>query len=529
MSLRAQSPEEVARKLCDRYIRESNFELTTQPLDPIQKGILVMYPSGGTSFELETILTISDLGGSSVAFAASPGELKVWQDFDKVFDGTTSTRVTPKELGTDKFESEFSVLLPPFPGDYPFRIHYTPTEGNGAIFIWPIDENGLVRKEISFRSDWDFSENYTYRFTTDLTDELNKDWIYPEEVEGLQHKSPQGMNGWQYHTGITLDAMWKLSSHFENLDYTDFIKKHLDFFVESIEKVKESSNQQPVLDVPLAGYFRYSQLDDFGPQTLPFMRFPNEESYKSFVSKARTRILYKTTRLQDGTFARLSPDSLTIWAEDLYMGVVLLSELYQSTNSAKYLDLAIQQAILFDKKLTDRRSGLYWHGYNDSLKEPVGSLFGLANGWALLAKMELLRTLPQNHRDGKGVMQLFREHAAVIREFQSVNGRWNSLPETEESELETSSTAMFITAFAEGVVNNWLDNKEDYRRSAISGWLALLEQIDEEGNLSGVVVEAPILESDEAYKNLSLQKNGPHGLGVMLQACMAIDRLNDQE
>ncbi len=521
----SQSPRELVEKICARVQADSNFEIEEKPVESIQKDVLVMYLDGGQAYEIETIMTVNELGRRFAAFAAAPGKIKVWLDNQLVFEGESRTATVPSSISDNQFRYEFNALLPAFPGDYSFRIHYRPKNENGTIFLWLIDEYDRVQTNVDFRSDWSFMEPHPYRFSTDLGDNPDKEWRFPPEVSGLQHQSPLDLNDWKYYNGQMLDAMWRASNYF-GLDYTNYVTDHLNFFVTTIEKIDRSRTSLPVLDVPLSSYFRYTLLTDYGPQSIPFFHYPDNQSYQSFTSKALSRILYRTTRTANGTFARSTPDSLTIWAEDMYMGIVMLSRAYQVTGSRKYLDEAIKQVTLIDRKLRDQRTGLYWHGYSEPRKERVGTLLARANGLALVGKLELLLAMGEDHPDWAGVMQLFRTQASSVRDYQSEEGRWRQVMDLDSSFLETSASAMFVRAFAEGINNKWLDNREEYRRAAISGWLAITQQIDETGNIDGIVAETPILESDDQYNSQELIQNDPRGIGPVINAAIAIDKLN---
>jgi rhamnogalacturonyl hydrolase YesR len=254
--------------------------------------------------------------------------------------------------------------------------------------------------------------------------------------------------------------------------------------------------------------------------------FGKSEKHSEFVSKALNRMLYKSIRLSDGAFARYTPDSLSLWTEDLYFATILLVRAYEETNSRKYLQEAIKQAIIYNERLKDRKTRIFWHGYFAENAEQSTSKWGRANGWFAMANVELLKVLPLDHPDRESILRIFRLHASSLRDFQSLDGRWHQILDNDTTYLETSASAMFVTAFAEGVRNDWLFNKAEFRKAAISGWLAIDSQIDEAGNVKGISPEAPILYSDEEYENLAPVLNHPAGLGAILYACIAIDKLN---
>lgn len=522
--LQAQSPEEIVKKVGENFIQRSSFELTEKPLPDIQQGILVMRPTRMDALDVETIVSVNEFGRRYLNIAANPGRIKVWRDDEVVFDGRSTTKGTPKVLDAGLYQEEFKYLLPGFPGDYQIRIEYYPEGATTAIFLWITDENGSMQYSHTFRSDWDFVDTYLYKFKS-RTSESELDWEFPTTSMGLQFDSPLGMNDWEYTTGMMLDAMWKASDQFASIDFKEFVEDHMDFFLENIDKVLKEKESSGAIQSPFYRYFRYQQLDDFGPQTVPFFHLPENDTRKRFISKGLNRILYRAIRLNDGAFARVTPDSLSLWSEDLYMGTVLLCRAFGKNKSQKYLQEAIKQTILYNQKLKDRKTRLYAHGFFAENVQQSSTKWARANALVILANVELLRVIPESHPERESILRIYRSHASSLRDMQSLDGRWYQVLNSDSSYLETSASAMIVAAFAEGLKNDWMFNKAEFRQSVLRGWIAITEQIDEKGNVNGISPHTPILYSDKSYAALEPVQNHPAGLAAILYAAMAIDQL----
>lgn len=524
-NLLAQSPEEIAQKICENYISSSSFEITESPVDPIQEGILVTYLEEGRAYEIETIITTTQMGRWFMAFAANPGQITVWMDEQLAYRGEVNTQGVPQALSDEIYQYEFKTLVPAFQGDYKLTIQYQPAGKSNTLFMWLIDEQNRVQSSIDFRSDFNFMEPYPFRYRVVNSTGNFSDWQYPKEATARQHSSALDMNDWQAHTGMMLDAMWNASDVFSLINAQDYVKNHLDFFVNELQTSPDQNQSVPMIRGSFFRYQRYNQLDDFGPQSVPFLHPEENENYRKFVSKGLNRIMYKTTRLPEGAFARIAPDSLTIKADDLYYGTVLLCRAYVKNKSRKHLREAIKQVILYDHWLKDPLNGLYWHAYFTGLDERSSSKWARANGLALLAKTELLKAMPVDHPERESILKIYRDHAAAIRTFQDLEGGWHQLIDKEDTFIETSATAMFVQAFADGVTNKWVFNKDEFQRSAIAGWEALKKMIDEDGNVDGICEETPILYSDSEYQNRQVIINNPFGLATVLNACIAVHKL----
>lgn len=525
--VQSQSPESVALKLCKNFDERSNFTLSERVTNGIQQGILVIYLPPVKEWQtIETVVTISKLGGNYLNVSANPGEIQVWRDDELLIEGETATASAPLNVGENYFREEYREALPPFQGDYKIRIIYKPQTAKSTVFLWVTDESQKVQQNLSFRSNWDYTEPHLYRFQNGVVDNTDGGWKYPSEVLSAQFSNDEAINDWTAANGLMLEAMWAASLHFEQVDSKSFVEKHLNFFVEEISNLESASVS--VIEPPFYQHFRYQGLEDFGLQTVPFFNSPSNEAYKSFTSKGSNRVLYKSIRSPDGLLTRQVPDSLTVWADDLYFATALLCKAYATNKSRKYLEEAVKQVILFDSKLKDRYSRLYWHGYSLTKKEHSSSKFARANGLTILAKAELLNVLPETHPEREAILKMFRDQAEAIKTFQSLDGRWHQVLDNKEAYLETSATAMFVTAFAEGITNNWLYNKEQFKKSVISGWLSITSQVDEKGNLAGISPEIGILDSDQEYADAEPKTNQLIGLGAVLQAAIAMDKLNKQ-
>ncbi|MEQ9403730.1 MAG: glycoside hydrolase family 88 protein [Cyclobacteriaceae bacterium] len=520
----AQSPAEIARKISEKYQKESVLEFREKPIDAVQKGILVMNPQlkSRETIEIETMITIHSIDRRFIALSASPGEIKLWFNDQLIFEGITALNGIPVATSEEQYQSEYSDLLSSFPGDYAIRIQYTPSSENHLIYLWMKDEDGRTELSTDFRSDWDSFDIYPYRFRSSGSDE----WSYPQPVMAMLHESPENMNDWKYSTGMALDAIWSSAQHFQYPAYKKFVRDHLDFFVDSFAEISEKQSSNGVLEPPFFRYFRYQQPEDYGPQLMPFLYFSENDNHKKMVSKGLNQIMYKASRLPDGMLVRDISEDADIKAEDLYMGISLLCRAYRAYGSRRYLEEAIKQVILYNNKLREKYTGLYRHGISQGVNaEKKAVKWSRANGLAMMAHVELMRAMPKNHPEREALARIFQKHAESVREQQSPEGLWHQVLDDESTYLETSASAMFIYAFAEGITNGWLYNKEEFKRSAISGWLAVTKRVDEAGNVTGITPESPVLETVNDYNQLEAKTNDPTGMSAVLYAAVAMHKL----
>src|SRR5690606_27417831 len=271
---------------------------------------------------------------------------------------------------------------------------------------------------------------------------------------------------WRYFTGTFLDAMFRVQDAFPNQDYSEYLNEHLNFFLANRDVIAAERNRLNLRESAYGHYFRYRLLDDVGMQAVPYLEryrrsltgeMEAHPDDSSLVGAIVDHIENHSDRLPDGTFARLTPDSMTVWADDLFMGSVILSRSSSVFGRPELIDVVANQIILFDQHLKDQESGLYWHGWFNTTQTPSSSKWARANGWTMIAKMFALEVMTDDHPKRDEVLRIFIDHATALKNVQSADGRYHQILDNPDTYLETSATAMFTAAFATGVHNGWLD------------------------------------------------------------------------
>ncbi len=169
-----------------------------------------------------------------------------------------------------------------------------------------------------------------------------------------------------------------------------------------------------------------------------------------------------------------------LWIDDMYMITIVQAQAYKVTGDPKYIDRAANEMVLYLDEL-QRPNGLFYHAPD------VPFYWGRGNGWMAAGVTELLRYLPEDHKDRPRIMQGYRKMMESLKTYQQSNGMWNQLIDDPDCWAETSGSAMFTYAFITGVKQGWLD-AEVYAPAARKAWMALVEYVDEKGAVSEVCV-----------------------------------------
>jgi rhamnogalacturonyl hydrolase YesR len=228
-------------------------------------------------------------------------------------------------------------------------------------------------------------------------------------------------------------------------------------------------------------------------------------------------VFTKEYRFKDGTIGRNRPLSNTLWLDDLYMYVPAVAEMGKLTGDKKYFDDCVKQVLDYSKRMFNKQTGLFMHGWVESMEVHPEFRWGRANGWALLAMSDLLDVLPDNHPGRAAVLQQFRAHAKGLANYQSGSGFWHQLLDREDSYLETSATAIYSYCIAHACNKGWLDVKA-YGPMSILAWNAVSTKINDKGQVEGTCVGTGMAFDPAFYYHRQVSVFAAHGYGPSILA-----------
>ena len=242
-----------------------------------------------------------------------------------------------------------------------------------------------------------------------------------------------------------------------------------------------------------------------------------DEDLNPIINNYADYIHNKQFRLDDGTLARNRPQPNTIWLDDLFMSVPALARMGSLTEDAKYFDDAVKQVIQFSERMFNNEKGLYMHGWVQEMEDHPEFYWARANGWALMAKVELLDVLPKEHPGYNIVMELLKKHIKGLSSYQSGQGFWHQLLDKTDSYLETSATAIYTYSMAKAINEGWID-KKSYGPMVLLAWNAVSTKINTKGQVEGTCVGTGMAFDPAFYYYRPVNVYAAHGYGPALLA-----------
>ena len=370
-------------------------------------------------------------------------------------------------------------------------------------------------------------EENTRGFIDNVTGELLND------VSGIEPGRDLRLSGKYsavyYPNGVINMAMKDMGELLKEQKYIDYALENIEFIFSSAPYFEELVTEENHWELPFASIFKIYYLDDCGAMGASIIDAYQENQdgdYLAYIEKTADFISYKQFRLKDGTLVRNTPVEFSLWADDLYMSVPFLARMGALTGEKKYFDDAAKQVIQFTNYLWDEQTKLYYHCWHSDEGEPGVAHWGRANGWVMMAQVELLKLLPLDHPQRAQLLEIFRRQIRGVARYQAKSGLWHQLLDRTDSYEEISCTAMFTCGIAYAVNEGILP--ERYMTVAQQGWKGILSKTDSDYQSSAVnnICIGTGIQSDVNHYYTRPTRANEVGLGAVISAGVEIVRYN---
>ncbi|UCS94990.1 glycoside hydrolase family 88 protein [Echinicola marina] len=336
---------------------------------------------------------------------------------------------------------------------------------------------------------------------------------------------------WSYPQGLMLHAFEELWKKTDNNTYYNYIQAYADKLIEEDGQIKTYKYETYNIDMINSGKLLFNLYAKTG-----------DERYKKAIGILRGQLKYQPKTSEGGFWHKLRYTN-QMWLDGAYMGTPFLMQYAKEFNQPKDFDEAVLQLELMEKHLRDPKTGLLYHGWDESRFQAWAdpetgrspNVWGRAMGWYAMAVVDALDFLPEEHYGKvvlKGILQ--RLASAVSRYQDKESGLWYQVVDQgarEGNYLEASVSSMFVYALAKGVNEGHLDKV--YWKTAEKGFEGIISELievkdDGELNLTQVCAVAglggkPYRDgSYEYYVNEKIRTNDPKGVGPFILAAMEL-------
>jgi rhamnogalacturonyl hydrolase YesR len=325
-----------------------------------------------------------------------------------------------------------------------------------------------------------------------------------------------------YTMGVTHSGMLRAGEATGDPRFPEYTRRQLQFIADRLPYFREVVAKGARPDKGTFGaILRTSSLDDSGSMCAALVKARRAgigPDLMAVIDHWSDYIAHRQFRLPDGTLARQRPQPESLWADDLYMSVPALAQMGALTGDRAWFDDAVRQVLQFRGYLWEPQAGLYAHGRH--MNQPLNPEFywARANGWAMLASVELLDVLPADHPGREAVLEGLRAHIRSIAKLQSgTSGLWHQMLDKTDSYLETSASAIFVYCLARAIDRGWI-SPVSYGSVAQAGWIGVATRVNAKGQVEGTCVGTTLAADHLYYYNRPTSVYATHGYGPVLLA-----------
>ncbi len=340
---------------------------------------------------------------------------------------------------------------------------------------------------------------------------------------------------WNYEQGLMLESFYQMYVHTGDKRYTEYLKKNLDNYI----------RQDGSINTYKLTEFNIDNITPGVPVLRAFDLF-KEIKYRIAADTLR-RQLALHPRTSEGGFWHKKVYPNQMWLDGLYMGETFYA-LYSRTfsDTAAFNDIA-NQFLLIEKHLKDPKTGLYYHGWDESKQmgwadKETGcspNFWGRSMGWYAMALVDVLDNFPAQHPKRKQLEKLFKDYMeAVLRIREPKTMLWYQVLDRAGSAgnyPEASASSMFVYAMAKGVNKGYLP--KEFRVAATESYNAIFKQlvtVDEQGivslhdvvRVSGLGGNPYRDGSYEYYISEPKRTNDFKGYGPLMLAAIEMEKLS---
>ena len=353
---------------------------------------------------------------------------------------------------------------------------------------------------------------------------------YPDSLGLAQNKAAR----WGYEQGLMLLAIEQVAQRTGLPRYHDYVVRTLDYSLPG--------------DGTILGYKAEDyNLDNIntGRVLLALGRAPGP---RQTVYRQAAQLLHqqltKQPHTSEGGYWHKKKYTSQMWLDGLYMAEPFAAEYSQVFQEPAGFDHVAQQFALVEKHLVDPKTGLLYHGWDESHAQQWAnpstgqspSFWSRGMGWYAMALVDMLDYFPKNHPQRAQLVKYLQRLAPVLARYQDAKtGCWFQVTDQGQragNYVEASGSCMFVYALAKGVRLGCLDKK--YAAVAKQGYAGILQQFvqtEPDGSLAltgtvsvGGLGGSPYRDgSYEYYLSEPLKKNDFKGVGPFIMASLEME------
>jgi rhamnogalacturonyl hydrolase YesR len=353
---------------------------------------------------------------------------------------------------------------------------------------------------------------------------------YPDSLGLLQNKAAR----WGYEQGLLLLAVERVAQRTQQPAYHRYVVRTLDYSLPGDGTIIGYKPADYNLDNINTGRVLLALAQQPGPRQAVYRQ----------AAQLLHQQLAQQPRTSEGGYWHKKKYTHQMWLDGLYMAEPFAAEYSQVFQEPAGFEHVVQQFALVEKHLVDPKTGLLYHGWDESRTEKWANqttgqspnFWSRGIGWYAMALVDALDYFPENHPQRAQLIRYVQRLAPVLAKYQDAKtGAWFQVTDQGQragNYVEASGSCMFVYALAKGVRLGYLPKK--YAAVAQQGYAGILREFiqkepDGSPDLAGTVSVgglggSPYRDGSYAYYlSEPLKKNDFKGVGPFILASLEME------
>ncbi|MEF2243657.1 beta-galactosidase BglB [Paenibacillus sp. IITD108] len=210
-----------------------------------------------------------------------------------------------------------------------------------------------------------------------------------------------------------------------------------------------------------------------------------------------------------------------ILIDTLFMTVMFLAKAGIYFEKPGYVEEAKRQYLLHIKYLYNKKSGLFYHGWDYNGKHNYGAVhWGRGNAWYTCGAVDFLDTAAMEPGLKEYLLDTLRCQVLALVELQHESGLWHTVLDDPSSYLEASASAAIGYGILKGVRLGYLP--AELKNNGMLALQGVLAQINEDGVVQQVSYGTPVGYDAQFYKDIPIS---PMTYGQSMTQLLLIEAL----
>lgn len=304
---------------------------------------------------------------------------------------------------------------------------------------------------------------------------------FPEPWMIEKAKKPR----WGYTHGLVVKSMLEEWKHTGDTAYYNYAKIYADSLIDANGKIRM--------------HYLSFNIDNINPGKILFDLYDqNQDERYKVAMDTLCKQLSEHPRTREGGFWHKKKYEHQMWLDGIFMASPYLAQYGARFEQPALQAEAVKQVLLMAKHSYDSRTGLYFHGWDESRTQEwadkvtgcSANIWSRSIGWYAAAVVDVLDFLPTTMEGREEILAIVNRLAQGIVKYQdSKTGVWWQVMDQGNRSgnyLESSATSLFVYFLSKGINQGYLSEElyGEATEKAFQGMIREFVKYEEDGTYS---------------------------------------------